>query len=277
MASPGAENLQNGISTPPTTANAPNPSPPTASSTQANTQQASQMNGTFSSSTTVVAPANPAFPPTSLQDTGTTKRPRDARLIHLILANMGVHAYTERVPLQLLDFAYRYTNGILSDALAYEPPAPHHTGKKGKAANAAEGGDDGGISLNALRTAIAARAANQFSTVLPKEFMTDVAMERNRVALPRVEKEWGIRLPPERYCFTGVGWSIKERWEEESSSDEMDPGAGGPVGGAGSLGGLPTGDAVMGGMEEDEDDNDAYEDAMGPDAGEGGDANMTNG
>lgn len=43
----------------------------------------------------------------STTDNGTSRRPRDARVIHLILASMGVHAYHERVPLQIMDFAYR--------------------------------------------------------------------------------------------------------------------------------------------------------------------------
>ncbi|KAF1851568.1 transcription factor TAFII-31, partial [Cucurbitaria berberidis CBS 394.84] len=133
-------------------------------------------------------------------------RPRDARLIHLILANMGVHAYTERVPLQLLDFAYRYTSGILTDAISYEPPAHASTTSKKRGADKAE--EEGGVSLNALRTAVGARAAGTFSGQLGKEFMADVASERNRIALPRVEREFGVRLPPERYCFTGVGWDV---------------------------------------------------------------------
>lgn len=236
------------LSTPPTTATgAPNPSPPTASSTQPNTQtsQPAQSNGA------APAPMSAPFPSTSLQDTGTSKRPRDARLIHLVLANMGVHAYTERVPLQLLDFAYRYTNGILSDAVSYEGPQTN-VGKKAALK------DDDGVSLNALRTAIHARAQQQFSSVLPKEFMTEVASERNRVALPRVEREWGLRLPPERYCFTGVGWGMKESWEEdEEVVEEMDGVAGltgGPVGGD---------DTAMGGVEDEEVNEDEFEEVMG--------------
>lgn len=205
---------------------------------------------------------------------------------------MGVHAYTERVPLQLLDFAYRYTSGILSDALSYEPPAPHHTGGRSKAAKNDE--DNGGISLNALRTAVAARAAAQFSSTLPKEFMSEVAGERNRVALPRVEKELGIRLPPERYCFTGVGFSVREAWEEEGEDEEMaDGGAagvGGGIGLGGPVGGLggdasADGDTMMRGMEDDEDDEELFEEVMGtgpappaaPAAEGTQDADMTNG
>lgn len=189
----------------------------------------------------------------------------------MILANMGVHAYTERVPLQLLDFAYRYTSSILSDAQSYEPPAPNNPagGSKKRTAAAAE---EDGVSLNALRTAVSARAAGQFSATLPKEFLMEVASERNRIGLPRVEREFGLRLPPERYCFTGRGWGVRERWEEEVEEDEdeemegagADAGAaggvgfGGPVGGEGAVG---DGDEVMGGMNEE--DEEEFNEAMG--------------
>ncbi|KAF2030570.1 TFIID-31kDa-domain-containing protein [Setomelanomma holmii] len=261
MASPAAEAMPNGISTPPATAsNAANPSPPTQSSTQPNTQQP-------------LSQPSASFPPTSLQDSGSSKRPRDARLIHAILTNMGVHVYTERVPLQLLDFAYRYTSSILSDAQSYEPPAPHHPVGGSKKRNAAATEEDG-VSLNALRTAVAARSQGQFSNTLPKEFMSEIASERNRIALPRVEREFGIRLPPERYCFTGAGWGVRERWEEEVEDEEDEGmevdadgvGEGGAVGGQGggvngSAGGA---DAEMGGMEEEEQfDEQEFEDAMG--------------
>jgi transcription initiation factor TFIID subunit 9B len=228
---------------------------------------------------------NPAFPPTSLSDPGTSKRPRDARLIHLILANMGVHAYTERVPLQLLDFAYRYTSSILSDALSYEPPLPTTSSSKKRGGAAGDGSGEDGISLNALRTAVGARAAGTFNTSLGKEFMSEVAQERNRIALPRVEREFGVRLPPERYCFTGVGWGIKGAWEEEIEDvdadedmelDGNDGFTGGPVtavngstaANATAGEGGENGDAkdtAMGGMEdeEEEQDDDEFEEAMG--------------
>ncbi|KAF1926309.1 TFIID-31kDa-domain-containing protein, partial [Didymella exigua CBS 183.55] len=200
MASPTPDT--NGISTPPATASAAHTnSPPSHSQPQSAAHPL----------TTSTTPST-AYPPTSLLDTGATKRPRDARLMHLLLANMGVHAYTERVPLQLLDLAYRYTSGVLSDALAYEPPVPSSLppGEKKKRDTAA----DEGVSLNALRTSVAGRAAQMSPAAgLGKEFLADIASERNRVALPRVEREFGVRLPPERYCFTGVGWGVREAWE----------------------------------------------------------------
>jgi transcription initiation factor TFIID subunit 9B len=165
---------------------------------------------------------------------------------------MGVHAYSERVPLQLLDFAYRYTSSVLSDALSYGEPVPAPSGKKG-----ANSGDESGVSLAALRTAVAAKAGYQFQPALPKEFLAEVAGERNRVALPRVEREFGVRLPPERYCLTGVGWGVRDEWESEGE-EEVEVGQGQV-------------DAVMGGTgmneqrdeEMEEEDDDEFEEVMG--------------
>ncbi|KAF3049551.1 Transcription initiation factor TFIID subunit 9 [Didymella keratinophila] len=257
MASPAPDT--NGISTPPATASAAHTNSPPASQLQP--QSAAQP-----ATTSTSASANTAYPSTSLLDTGATKRPRDARLIHLLLANMGVHAYTERVPLQLLDFAYRYTSGVLSDALAYEPPVPSslpQSEKKKRDPTAEEG-----ISLGALRTSVAGRAAMMAAQGgLGKEFLAEVASERNRVALPRVEREFGVRLPPERYCFTGVGWGVKEAWEGEEEVEDEDEtmGDGGPVGGATDSFGAPVAaaDTEMGGMDEEEVDEDEFREVMG--------------
>jgi transcription initiation factor TFIID subunit 9B len=268
MASP-APDAANGISTPPgTTTNGHAASPPQS------TAPASQPAQPATTTTAAAAAPTTSYPSTSLTDTGTSKRPRDARLIHLLLANMGVHAYTERVPLQLLDFAYRYTSSILSDALAYEPPVPTHSSaaaaKKRDTAADAEG-----VSLNALRTAVQGRATQQFQHALGKEFMADLAAERNRIALPRVDREFGLRLPPERYCFTGVGWAVRGAWEDEVGSEdggdeeggegdeEMEvTAAAGPVGDGAEKEGAGDGeDTEMGGM--DEVDEDEFEEAMG--------------
>jgi transcription initiation factor TFIID subunit 9B len=184
---------------------------------------------------------------------------------------MGVSAYTERVPLQLLDFAYRYTSGVLTDALSYEPPVPSSlpAGEKKKRDNTAA---EEGVSLNALRTSVAGRASMMGGGVghgggLSKEFLSEMASERNRVALPRVEREVGVRLPPERYCFTGVGWGVKEGWEgeDDAESEEEDEvmDDGGPVGGE-SFGGVTVKeDTEMGGMEEEEVDEDEFQEVMG--------------
>jgi transcription initiation factor TFIID subunit 9B len=182
---------------------------------------------TTTSSTPAPAPTTPQQPvdpqqqqATSATDDGLSRRPRDARLIHLILSAQGVHNYQERVPLQLLDFAYRYTSSVLSDAFrlssegyASAPGAPTNSKRS-------EATDGSNITVNALRQAIASRQDYQFQGALPKEFMMEQAVERNRVQLPKVQKSWGVQLPPEKYCLTGTGWTLRDLWEEDDVAAE---------------------------------------------------------
>src|SRR5579862_8517854 len=116
---------------------------------------------TVSTAQAQLVPAS-MIPQTSLADTGFTRRPRDARIVHLVLAHLGVTAYQERVPLQLLDFAYRYTSSTLQDAL-HLSNADYAVPGKGTQT------DGSSVSLAALRLSIASRLNYQFSPSLPKE------------------------------------------------------------------------------------------------------------
>lgn len=231
-------------------------------------------------STGSLAPLDAAVPNTSLQDLGQTPRPRDARTLHAVLASLGLTAYQERVPLQLLDFAYRYTSGILSDAqhLSLEgyvgagtSGATGTTGGGGKKGNAAAGAE-GEISLASLRLATASRNAYQFTSngALPKETLLEIAGERNRVRLPEVDKEvfFGVRLPHERYVQTGVNWGIPEEWDSEVEVD-AEPGA--PANG--TMKNEENADVKLNGEAEDEDmedQDDGFEQVFGNgDVGEG--------
>jgi len=211
---------------------------------------------------------DPSFPSTSLRDDGLAKRPRDARLIHMVLANAGITAYQERVPLQLMDFAYRYTSSTLQDALhltqeSYGTALPG--GGAGRGAGGAASADGSSVTLQGLRLSVASRTHYQFAPRLPKEFYQELAAEKNRVALPAVGKDWGTRLPPERYCLTGVGWGLREEWD--SDGETLGEGDGGEKGmGADVL--MDTGD----GGEEEGDER--MEDFFGEDDGGGEDKDM---
>ena len=222
---------------------------------------------------TAAIPTPQTAPPTSLADTGTGKRPRDARLIHMLLASMGVTAYQERVPIQLLDFAYRYTSGVLQDALHLQaegyPETGNQTGGGGRGQHI--NNDFSSLNLQALRLSIQSRMHYQFQQGLPKEFLTTMAEERNRIALPRGTSGGdhsagptlgGMRLPHERYCLTGVGWGLKDEWDSAGEEEEEVEGAGQ--------------DHELGEEEEAEQaaENEMFEDAMDPDGGEVEDDDM---
>ncbi|PLB48297.1 TFIID-31kDa-domain-containing protein, partial [Aspergillus steynii IBT 23096] len=207
--------------------------PSSAHTSQQQPQQPPTTNGapTHPTTTSTTLPAQPSqptqIPSTSLKDSGKSRRPRDVRLIHMVLASLGVTSYQERVPLQLLDFAYRYTSSVFHDAVHLATEGYVGAVDASGAGAAAKGADVNGVSLPALRLSIASRLHYQFQTGLPKEFLLDVAAERNRVTLPGATRGFdagqqankpaanqsvlmgGMRLPPERFCLTGTGWNMK--------------------------------------------------------------------
>ena len=216
--------------------------------------------------------SDPEVPLTSLDDNGLSKRPRDARIIHLVLSSLGIHSYQERVPLQLLDFAYRYTSAVLSDSLRLAAEGYAGQSERGGRRGGAGGGDnDGGITVTALRQAIASRTGYTFQGALPKEFMLEQAMERNRTALPKVERGYGVQLPPEKYCLTGVGWGLKDGWESEEDVPEEN--------GVAPTAQASKEDEMIGGMDgamdEDEEGVGRMEDVFGEDGGVDADTSMT--
>ena len=161
---------------------------------------------------------DPNLTATSLSDSGLSNRPRDARLLHMVLASYGVTAYQERVPLMLMDFAYRYTSATLSDALHFSSEGYGFAGASGTGRGAG-GNTLSDINLPALRLSIHSRSHYQYSPNLPTTVYTELAQERNKVALPPLKKEWGAMLPPEQYCLMGNGFSMEEDGEDTADED----------------------------------------------------------
>lgn len=159
----------------------------------------------------------------------TAPRPRDARLLELLLTSQGVTSYEPRVPLLLLDFAYRHTSSVLSDALHLSgDPYITHAGAKPSASSGATASapGDASVTANAVKLAIAARLSYQFrggsaGGGISKDYMQDLARERNKTALPKiVPNEWGVRLPSERFVLSGTSWGLKDMWLEDADDDE---------------------------------------------------------
>ncbi|KAI1338349.1 transcription initiation factor IID, 31kD subunit-domain-containing protein [Xylariaceae sp. FL0016] len=218
----------------------------TVPNTQASSNPATgaNPNASYSSAATAAvttAPTSNNNPPSSPTH-ARAPLPRDARTIELLLTAQGVTSWDSRVPLLLLDFAYRHTSSILNDALhlAQDPyttqAGAKPSGTSGAVPNAPSN-SDATVSASAVNVAIASRQAFQFrggagaggtgGGGASKEWLADLARERNKVQLPRLlQNEWGVRLPNERFVLSGSGWSLKESWEgagdDEISSDEDD-------------------------------------------------------
>ncbi|KAI0126602.1 transcription initiation factor TFIID subunit 9 [Xylariales sp. AK1849] len=171
-----------------------------------------------------------------LSPTTSAPRPRDARTIELLLTSQGVTSFDNRVPLLLMDFAYRHTSSILSDALQLTTdPYTSQAGSKPSGASgvapSAPAASDAIISNNAVNLAIASRQAYQFrggsgaggsgGGGASKDWLLELAKERNKIALPRVmAHEWGVRLPNERFVLSGMGWGLRDTWAEGSDDDD---------------------------------------------------------
>jgi transcription initiation factor TFIID subunit 9B len=176
-----------------------------------------------------------------------------------------------------MDFAYRYTAGILNDAVhirdeGYDQP-PSATGKRKKDLNAGQSAEDGDLSLNCLRIAIASRQVAETGgrSAVNKEFLKGIAEERNRIGLNVGTQHagmvtGGVRLPEDKYTLTGVGWGLKEEWESEGEEDV--PVQANGIGGEDvDMGMDGAADEEVEGMDEEGEGN--MEDVFGADDGDG--------
>ncbi|KAF9289835.1 Transcription initiation factor TFIID subunit 9 [Mortierella alpina] len=120
-----------------------------------------------------------------------TPQPRDAKVISLILQSLSVEDAEQKVIHQLLEFAHRYTTDVFQDALLYS----EHAGRTE-------------VGLDDVRLAIQGRVNHSFTAPPPKEFLLELAEEKNKVPLPLIPEKYGIRLPHERHCLTAVNFQL---------------------------------------------------------------------
>ncbi|KAI5155805.1 Transcription Initiation Factor Tfiid Subunit 9B [Manis pentadactyla] len=118
--------------------------------------------------------------------------PRDALVMAQILKDMGITEYEPRVINQMLEFAFRYVTTILDDAKMYSSHA--------KKAN---------VDADDVRLAIQYRADQSFTSPPPRDFLLDIARQKNQTPLPLIKPYAGPRLPPDRYCLTAPNYRLK--------------------------------------------------------------------
>ncbi|BFG02108.1 transcription initiation factor TFIID subunit 9 [Drosophila madeirensis] len=118
--------------------------------------------------------------------------PKDAQVIMSILKEQNIHDYEPRVVNQLLEFTFRYVTCILDDAKVYA----NHARKKT-------------IDLEDVRLATDMALDKSFTGPLPRHTLSKVAEIRNSMPLPPIKPHCGLRLPPDRYCLTGVNYKLR--------------------------------------------------------------------
>ncbi|XP_017091522.2 transcription initiation factor TFIID subunit 9 [Drosophila bipectinata] len=118
--------------------------------------------------------------------------PKDAQVIMSILKELNIHEYEPRVVNQMLEFTFRYVTCILDDAKVYA----NHARKKT-------------IDLDDVRLATEMTLDKSFTGPPPRHVLAKVAEIRNATPLPPIKPHCGLRLPPDRYCLTGVNYKLR--------------------------------------------------------------------
>ncbi|XP_077596187.1 transcription initiation factor TFIID subunit 9 [Stigmatopora nigra] len=118
--------------------------------------------------------------------------PKDAQVMIQILKDMGVTEYEPRVINQMLEFTYRYVTSIIEDAKIYATHA-----KKSS------------VDADDIKLAIQCRMDQSFTSPPPRDFLLEVARQKNQTPLPLIKPYTGPRLPPDRYCLTAPNYRLK--------------------------------------------------------------------
>ncbi|XP_038631364.1 transcription initiation factor TFIID subunit 9 [Scyliorhinus canicula] len=127
--------------------------------------------------------------------------PRDAQVMAQILKDMGITEYEPRVINQMLEFTYRYVTTILEDAKIYSSHA-----KKAS------------VDADDVRLAIQCRMDHSFTSPPPRDFLLEIARQKNQNPLPLIKPYAGPRLPPDRYCLTAPNYKLKSLHKKVTSS-----------------------------------------------------------
>ncbi|XP_045573048.1 transcription initiation factor TFIID subunit 9 isoform X2 [Salmo salar] len=118
-----------------------------------------------------------------------------------ILKDMGITEYEPRVINQMLEFTYRYVTTIIEDAKIYATHAKKNI-----------------VDADDIRLAIQCRMDQSFTSPPPRDFLLDVARQKNQTPLPLIKPYTGPRLPPDRYCLTAPNYRLKSIQKKVSSS-----------------------------------------------------------
>ncbi|XP_017062029.1 transcription initiation factor TFIID subunit 9 [Drosophila ficusphila] len=118
--------------------------------------------------------------------------PKDAQVIMSILKELNIQEYEPRVVNQMLEFTFRYVTCILDDAKVYA----NHARKKT-------------IDMDDVRLATEMTLDKSFTGPPARHVLAKVADVRNGMPLPPIKPHCGLRLPPDRYCLTGVNYKLR--------------------------------------------------------------------
>ncbi|XP_065840782.1 transcription initiation factor TFIID subunit 9B-like [Oscarella lobularis] len=125
---------------------------------------------------------------------GPSSIPRDALVMAAILKEMGVADYEPRVINLMLEFAYKYVSDVFEEAKAMS----EHANKRE-------------IDASDVKLAVKTLVNHSFTTPPPRDFLMEIAREKNSQKLPIIPEKFGLRLPPDRHCLLAPNHKIKPR------------------------------------------------------------------
>lgn len=117
--------------------------------------------------------------------------PKNAQSIALMLKSFGINDIQPCVVFQLQEFAHRYINDVLQDALILSEHCDKTT-----------------VDSEDIKEAIQGRVHHSFAPPPSQDFVRDLAKRINKVPLPIIHDKVGVRLPPEKYCLTATSYQI---------------------------------------------------------------------
>ncbi|PVV01799.1 hypothetical protein BB560_003771, partial [Smittium megazygosporum] len=117
--------------------------------------------------------------------------PNEHKIISLILRSQGVEDCDSNVTNLLLEYAKRYTEDVLKDALIYS----EYAGKNE-------------IDNDDIQLAIQGRTSYSFSSPPDPQFYLQLSKEVNKTPLPLISEKFGLRLPSEKHTLTGVNFQV---------------------------------------------------------------------
>ncbi|KAM3823925.1 transcription initiation factor TFIID subunit 9-like isoform 1-T1 [Vipera latastei] len=74
------------------------------------------------------------------------------------------------------------------------------------------------VDADDVRLAIQCRTDQSFTSPPPRDFLLDIARQKNQTPLPLIKPYSGPRLPPDRYCLTAPNYRLKSLQKKVSSS-----------------------------------------------------------
>merc|ERR1712062_201031 len=112
--------------------------------------------------------------------------------------------YDRRVVQQMLEFAYRYSTEILEEAKVYSNHTKHKRG----------------IDIEDIKLAVS-NHGDRASRAPPRtDLLHELARLKNNTPLPTIKPFSGPRIPPDRYCLSGVNFRAKEGSANSNSRNE---------------------------------------------------------